>query len=182
MEDESTRFSYTPHALVINASSAAIAICLIAFFYITYLNFTVRHHGQPSFSNTFLIVFIICCCISYFVAAVLAFYSKRLWQNYIPAWLTISFFGSVIFSVLSGILAYIKVVEEIKNYREPPSTSMFSGSSPRPEHPTLEKFVVEVLILALVLFLITGLVSSVSSFVAGLLSKKKEEPYTLMEL
>jgi uncharacterized membrane protein len=185
MDDGNPKYLYTPRSISIAVSSGSITISLIVSFFILSSLFNKNHHAPPPISNAFVLIAIICCCISYITAGGLAFYFREFFQKYIPVWLIISFLGSTFFSFSNFFILYFLNLEKIKRYKEVygERTSIFSPDWTRPpDLPAFWQFVGLVLILTLIFFVITTLVSYVSSYVASMLPKKKEEPYTLLEL
>jgi hypothetical protein len=183
MDDENPKYLYTSRSINIAVSSGSIAICSIIAYFVLSTQFNKTHHAPPPISNAFLLITVICCFISYTLAGGLAFYFRESLQKYIPVWLIISFLGSAVFTFSYGLIYYFRTLEENRLYKEinKGHTSIFSPDWSRPpDLPTFWQFIGLILILTLILFVITALVSSVSSYV--LPKKKEEETYTRLEL
>lgn len=188
MEDGRTGFSYTTRNLNIAALSCSAPLCLILLYLFIDSKDNFFYHGSGRISFSHAMFWLVSCCGSYFVAQGLVKYTKEIWQKYVPAWLVISFFGSMFFSLSSLAFLYLYEWSQSSSHEEnpcmwypcyPQDAPMFSLES----LPTDEQLIFGFWILTLSLFAFTALVSSISSLAARWFpEKKQEETYTFLEL
>jgi len=176
MEIKEPKFSYTFRSLNIAAASCLLAIFLAG----VCVGFMLKVKITSDFA-IICVIFLLWCAIAYFLISGIAFYFRERLQECVPAWLFISFFGSATFVLSAEIVLYIYALNKINKTKE--LTSVFSESSTSRVLPSFSEFVTYFLIYTLILFVLTGFVSSISSLLAKTFrEKKKEDPYTFLEL
>lgn len=179
MNDGNPKYSYELRNVLLAGISSPIIICIIIFGFALLELYNYRHHSLPLPTDSELLFRMAWCCVSYFLAVGLVLFLKDTLQKHIPAWLIVPFLGSIIYSLTFVIFAYIKTIEEIKNYKEP--TISFGGQLPRPILPTPEELIRSILIVAFMSFIVTTIASFISPYIYNALPKREEETFLHLE-
>jgi hypothetical protein len=113
MGNDKSENSYTFYAVIIAGSFNSIGACLLIFLFFCLLALSFsEHHSESVPTITNFLVAAIWCLASYFLASVIVFFIKDFLRKYIPSWIVVSAFGSLIFTLSFWTFAYINSVKD----------------------------------------------------------------------
>ncbi len=165
MEENISKYLYSPRNIIIAGISCAAAICLAILLQglitVYFIPSSVLLDADVLFWRMSWSVF------SFFTAAVLVFYTKRFFQKRFPEWFSISFSGSAILVLSTSIFLIVGRLIEDNFYQK--SSILLSRESSFPVLPTVKE-----LWLPLSVFLVCFAVTSLVSFaVTKLMNRAK---------
>lgn len=125
MTPETGEFEYDPVSVLVAWGSAAFGgVGLIFLWLFPFASVNYGYPGQSFIGTTSFLTEAAWCIASFFVAAILILIVKRLFVNLIPAWLVISFLGTLIFVLTLWPYAFWQSVRSYQPgdpFRAPPA-------------------------------------------------------------